>query len=1101
MDKGNISLRDISRREFIQVAGMASVAVWYAPAVASKISNRNEVIFENDTVPVLKKGDVAIIGGGFAGVSAAVRFAKIGKKVVLVERRIYLGREVTAEYRPWFESKENTELPEVVQVCIETDIKQPESSKRLLRFDHVKRSLEDILFANGVEIVYASNVVQVLADGDKLLGVVIGNKSGRQAILSKLVLDCTETASVVHLTDQKFEETTDNVEYIRTLEYTDVSPLSLKTIEVPPELGMKGHKVHVQQGYLGSGHYYVDCPMEFHHPKFDAISVTNREAKAWEKSIEVAKYLYQKVSTFNEAYLTNSSYQLHGIYTPKMLNSNLAKVRRYLNETIPIRNTKSTLGSFATPYSNLFCINEAALLDEIQTEYLRTPVGASKMAQTISEIIHLNWSKLAYEMEVEVISEEVPQASSHEYIAKEKFSPQRGKSYGRIQINNENISVIDEVDIFVAGGGTSGAPATYTAAKEGKKTIVVDMNSGFGGTGTYGGVQSYWGPGNYYGFTAIHIKKTSEINKSFSKFFRDNGYGRWSVEAKSAMWLQEIRASGAQFLWNSIVIGSIMEGNKILGAVISTPQGVVAIKARIVIDATGDGDVAAFAGAPYFIGSEHNHVPLWYAIRRQTKPGPTQSIFESTVDVTNIEDYTRSVHVGLRTGGVELHDHQSYLAPRASRHVLGEVLTTLTDNLTFREWEDVINIHRANTDMKGYHASDWFRIGLIPPNLPMELPYRAIIPQKVENLIVSGKAFSTRHDSAAAMRMQHDLENLGGATALAAVQALNNNVLVREINVEKLQEKLVSMKVLPLKVLGRKTKPRNYSAEDIRKWIKQFEPEKSLKSFSNMEMTELRYERIPFVEVCTAPSEVAVPVLEEELKNSSGEIKLRLALALAMHGSESGALVIHNEIESQLRLGFLPPLKEIVKHSGDINRTPPDQGAAPLCANLIYALGMTRSILNLSILELVSETFMANLIADFQNRDKALFFYIDAVCYAANLIGNKKAIPHLKKIHKNKFLNNQSLKGGIEESHVLERLALLELILGRALARSGSLTGYEILIEYLDDMRAILAEFAHTTLGKITDQDFGKSKDLWSHWLISNENKIEAKALSERFFG
>ena len=45
--------------------------------------------------------------------------------------------------------------------------------------------------------------------------------------------------------------------------------------------------------------------------------------------------------------------------------------------------------------------------------------------------------------------------------------------------------------VLVAGGGTSGAPAAYVAAKEGMKTMVIDMNPGFGGTGTYGGVQSY----------------------------------------------------------------------------------------------------------------------------------------------------------------------------------------------------------------------------------------------------------------------------------------------------------------------------------------------------------------------------------------------------------------------------------------------------------------------------------------------------------------------------------------------------------------------------------------------------------------------------------
>jgi hypothetical protein len=631
--------------------------------------------------------------------------------------------------------------------------------------------------------------------------------------------------------------------------------------------------------------------------------------------------------------------------------------------------------------------------------------------------------------------------------------------------------------------------------------MVVDMNPGFGGTGTYGGVQSYWGPGDYDGFTSSHIKQTTEINKSFSKLFPDNGFGRWSVEAKMAMWLQEIRKSGAHFLWNSFVIGTIMEGNKVIGAVVSTPQGAVAIKSKIVIDATGDGDVAAFAGAPFILGSEQNHVPLWYALRRQSKPGPTGSIFQSTVDVTNIEDYTRSVHVGLRTGGDELHDHQPYLAPRESRHILGDVVTTLTDNLSYKEWEDVINIHRSNTDMKGYHASDWFRIGLIPPNLSIEIPYRAIIPKDLENIIITGKAISTKHDSFPAIRMQHDLENLGGIAALAAVEAIDGNVLARNIDILKLQKKLVTMELLPKEILERKIIKRSYSKEELRAWIKQFDPEISLKSFGNTEMSEIRYSRIPFVEVCTSPSEIAVPVLEEKLEKSSGDLQLRIALALAMHGSESGALVIYKEIERQLSSVSLPVLKEHVKHSGGPERSPPDQGAAPVCANLIYALGMTRSDLNIFAIELVSEMFIADTIEDFQNKEKGLFFYVDAVGYSSELIASEAVIPYLKKMHANPFLNKRSLKSGIEERHVLERLGLMELILGRALARSGSAEGYEILIEYLDDMRAILAEFAHGALVKITDRDFGKNKQEWSDWMNAIATDLKPVPMMDRIGG
>jgi|GEM_PF-728556 len=1088
----------LSRREFIKVTGLSSIAFISTPGIAGIQSKSENALFENNSVPVLKKCDVVIVGGGFAGIAAAVKFAKYGKKVVLVERRIYLGREVTAEFRPWFDGVNcNSDIPEVLQACIEPEIEQPEGSTKLLRIDHVKRTLENIIFENGVDIVYASNITQILANGNKLQGIVIGNKSGRQAILSKMVLDCTETASVVRLTNQKFKYNMGKNRYCRTLEYTNVEPLTSKSIDVPSYLNAVENKVAVQQGYLGKGHYYIVCPIEFNTPEFDVKSVVNREVEAWEMSNEIAKYLYQNVAEFKNAYLTNSSYQLNGLYTPQMFDSNYARERQYLSTAISIQNEKIKLNSFATPYANLFSINEAAILNEKQTVYLKTPVGAYVIASFLSDKIKEVWPLMVSENDVEILKEE-QNTFSDRIIIKEKYSPQKGKPYGRIRVINENIPVIDDVDILVAGGGTSGAPAAYTAAREGKKTIVVDMNPGFGGTGTYGGVHSYWGPGNYYGFTADHINKTMAINNSFSKFFPSKRFGFWSIQAKMTMWLNVIREAGAQIIWNSFVIGTIMERNKTIGVVISSPQGTFAVKSKMVIDATGDGDVAAFAGAPFVFGSEYNKVPLWYALRSQAEPGPTKSVFQSTVDVTNIEDYTRSVHVGLRTGGDELHDHQPYLAPRESRHIIGDVVTTLTDNLTFREWKDVINIHRSNTDMKGYHASDWFRIGLIPPNLSIEIPYRAIIPKNVENIIVAGKAISTTHDSFPAIRMQPDLENLGGIAALAAVEAIDKNILARNIDMKKFQRKLISLELLPEMILEREINPRSYSTEEIREWIKQFDPEKSLKSYGNTEMSEIRYSRIPFVEVCTSSPKLAIPVLNEELKKSSGKLQLRIALALAMLGAKSGAEIIFNEIVNQLK-SSLPILKEHVQHSGS-NRTPPDQGAAPICANLIYALGMTRSNLNLLAIELVSERFRADSINDFKEKDKALFFYIDAVCYAADLVGNKMVIPFLQKIHKNKFLNNKSLKVGIEKDHVLERLSLMELILGRALARSGSEEGYQILIEYLDDMRAVLAEFAHNALVKITDLDFGKDKGKWINWLGTKINRLEPVPLKVRPF-
>jgi len=660
------------------------------------------------------------------------------------------------------------------------------------------------------------------------------------------------------------------------------------------------------------------------------------------------------------------------------------------------------------------------------------------------------------------------------------------------------------VDILIVGGGSSGATAAISAAEQGKSTLVVDMNPGFGGTGTYAGVLDYWGHGKYKGFVARHIKNVEEIQKyvpnycnKYDPWFKS--FVTWNVQAKKFMLLSEIEKTGAQIVWNSVAIATIMENDKAVGAVIATPQGLYAVKAKIVIDATGDGDLASFAGAPFVFGSSGESVPMWCALCKTTNPGITQTSFQSTVDVSNIHDYTRAVMVGLRSGS-NLHDHYTYLAPRESRHIQGDVVVTLTDHMKMREWDDVINIHYSNCDIKGYHTSDWLRMGLIPPNFEIEIPYRAIIPKNVENMLVVGKAFSVNHESLAAVRMQPDLENLGGISALAAVFALNSGVSPRNINVKAFQKQLVKLELLPEDILDRTIKELNYTATEIEDLIKKFDPEKSLHSYSDMEMGEIWTEKIPIVEVCTAKPERAIPVLEKALHNSSGNMAVRIAQALAMFGAENAAQTIHDEVLRQLATNKLPMLMENVKWS-DSAKMPPDQSAMPLCANLIYSLGMTRSKLNIPVWEKVAETFNPSSITDFYTNKLSLFYYVDAVCYGAQLLGTLDAIPMLKKLHSCEYLNNKSMKKGIELNYVMERLGLLELIIGRALARSGSVDGLQIMIEYLDDVRAVLAGFANTTLVAITNQDFGKNKGKWLSWTNANASTFKPVPLAERIDG
>jgi len=1112
MTHQNKSKKDFSRRDFIKISGLTSIAALVLPeSVIAAIGSQEaveKVKFLEQTLPVLNKCDVLIVGGGFAGVTAAKTFAKSGASVVLIERRIFLGREVTATCRPWINHNglSRGKLPEAIQSCIESTIEQPGNEQTLLRFNHVKLALEDELLKLGVEIIYASYPIQLIAQKDKLQGLVIGNKSGRQAILSKMIVDCTETASVLRLSNIGFQKSLPGLsDFTRTLEFIQIKPLSYRSLAVPAELKMKDNRVLIQQGYLGQNHYYVDCTMDFGSAGFEVESTIDREKEAWKRSMAVTKHLFENVPEFNDALLASSSYSLAGIYSTQMNKPNnglllaLPEGQFKLNESDPV-----SVHSFASTYKNLWCINEAARVSAETVKMLLSPEGACAVAEPLAQYLVNYWDLLAAIALPQTQAFDTPVKTNNNPKIKEQASPQKGRAYEQMEVSAQEIPFLNEVDILVVGGGTSGATAAIIAAESGKKTMVIDMNPGFGGTGTYGGVFDYWGHGNYKGFVARHIKNMDKIHQyvqncanRYIEWVRP--FVTWNVQGKMFMLLDEIEKAGAQVVWNSIVIGNIMDGNKATGAVVATPQGIVAVKAKVVIDATGDGDVAAFAGAPFVFGSSSDNVPMWCALCKTSPPGITETAFQITVDVSNIHDYTRAVMVGLRSGK-QKHDHYPYLAPRESRHILGDVVVTMTDHLVMREWEDVINIHYGNCDIKGYHSSDWLRMGLIPPNFEIEIPYRALVPKTVENLLVVGKAFSANHESSATVRMQPDLENLGGIAALAAVFALDSGVSVRKINVAALQKLLVQKDLLPVSVLGRNIIQRAYSSEELEQLIKKFNPEKSLHSYSDMELGEYWTERIPLVEVCTSPPALAIPALEKALKQSSGKMALRIAQALAMLGGEGAAQTLHDEIMIQLQANKLPELLVSVKWS-DLNKTPPDQAAIPPCGNLIYSLGMTRSKLLIPVLKRVAEIFNPTEIGEFYTNKFGLFHYIDAVSYGAQLLGSTEAIAPLKKMHTNKFLNNRSLKMGIEENFIMERQALLELILGRALARSGSVEGLEVLVEYLDDVRAVLAGFANSTLTKITGKDFGKNKTEWKNWIQSNAAGFKPQPLAERIDG
>ena len=174
-----------------------------------------------------------------------------------------------------------------------------------------------------------------------------------------------------------------------------------------------------------------------------------------------------------------------------------------------------------------------------------------------------------------------------------------------------------ECDVVVAGGGTAGFVAALAAARNGAKTILIDRFGFFGGSMLNGAgpLHSYF---NVYkafpgaekiqvvkGIAQEIIDRMMACGGSPGHLEQDKGGNYDSVitlidwEIFKGLAFDMLEEAGVKILLHTIVAGAICENNKVSGVIIEGKSGREAISAAVVIDTTGDGDVAAQAGAGF----------------------------------------------------------------------------------------------------------------------------------------------------------------------------------------------------------------------------------------------------------------------------------------------------------------------------------------------------------------------------------------------------------------------------------------------------------------------------------------------------------------------
>lgn len=153
-------------------------------------------------LPVFRKVDVCVIGGGSAGYPAAIAAARGGASVLLIERQPMVGGTGPNAFVTEFLSCEN--LSGVMKEVAErlgaqggaTQQFRPEYFNLAFDPDSLRLVILDLLEEAGADILLNSWVTDVVMDGDNVKGVIVENKSGRQAVLADVVIDASGDADV-----------------------------------------------------------------------------------------------------------------------------------------------------------------------------------------------------------------------------------------------------------------------------------------------------------------------------------------------------------------------------------------------------------------------------------------------------------------------------------------------------------------------------------------------------------------------------------------------------------------------------------------------------------------------------------------------------------------------------------------------------------------------------------------------------------------------------------------------------------------------------------------------------------------------------------------
>jgi hypothetical protein len=394
----------------------------------------------------------------------------------------------------------------------------------------------------------------------------------------------------------------------------------------------------------------------------------------------------------------------------------------------------------------------------------------------------------------------------------------------------KDLPVVAESDVVVVGGGPGGIMAALAAARTGAKTLLVERYGFLGGMATAGLMTSFNGFRNEH--APDHVQTVRGIAQELVDRLLEAGgacactaHGNFGLmrpghcpyavsfdpEILKLVALEMLYEAGADIMLHTTFSDALAEGRNVNAIIVENKSGRQAIQGKIYVDATGDGDLAARAGARYEkvekVGQRMMGMTLMYRVMGVPEPSENERrlwINDLTtrwgpgvgeVDGSDAADLTRAEIAARRAlrGHLErLQDEfpdaqlvstATNIGVRETRRIVGLYTITEDDAISGRPQPDSIAV--SSNPVPNYYGKRYFF-----DHLGFEIPYRSLIPADLDNVLLAGRCIAASQPAFQSARSMAPNMAISQASGTAAAMCVKTDCRPADLDVAALQKKL-----------------------------------------------------------------------------------------------------------------------------------------------------------------------------------------------------------------------------------------------------------------------------------------------------------------------